>query len=297
MTERSQSGTFVNFQERRRIVHTRTEHSEILLTETTEHGRVLFMDNEVQFAESDEHRYHELLVHPGLSVVPNVYNVLILGGGDGLAAREVAKWKSVKHIDIVDYDDVFVEKVVKPHLSDLNGSIFSNPIVRYIPANALTYARNIENHTYDFIIIDLPDPEGEFVQLYHDLLYACERILAPRGGIALHIGPVALHDRHPFWNFFSSLMDTASHVYGRTHRGHMRSAHIPSFMNPWGFFYVVPRNSSNTPLCYSVCDSCRFWNPFCVQHKLLSTRPFYVGDKDIQKITDALCDVYDDYHP
>jgi len=180
----------------------------------------------------------------------------------------------------------------------MNTDVYKNPKVLYRPINALTFARNTDVDPYDVIVIDLPDPEGPFIQLYHDLLYACERILNPSGVIALHIGPISLHDAHPFWKFLLSLMDTASHVYGRTHRGHMRSAHIPSFMNPWGFFYIVPRNSQIDPNSYYVSYKCRFWNPTRVEHKLLSSRPFYIGDRDIQTITDALyASSCDDVHP
>ena len=298
MTERSQSGTTVTFEPFTTIIRRKTAHSDVHLVNTPDHGRVLLMDNEIQFAEADEHRYHEMLIHPAMASVEKRFRVAILGGGDGLAAREVLKWEDVRHIDIIDYDQEFVEQIATSCLHDMNAGVYQNPKVMHRPVNALTFARNTDVDPYDVIVIDLPDPEGPFIQLYHDLLYACERILDPKGVIALHIGPVSLHEQHSFWKFFLELMDTSSHVYGRTHRGHMRSAHIPSFMNPWGFFYIVPRNSRVANEAYTISYQCRFWNPTRVEHKLLSSRPYYVGDKDIQRITDALyASSCDDVHP
>lgn len=263
----------------------RTQHTLLEVVDTQWHGRVLMMDKEVQFAEADEHRYHEMLIHPTVSVAAErPLRVLILGGGDGLAAREVLKWgPKIRSVTIVDYDGEFVSQVAKPLLYSINAGSLEDQQVRVTNMNALTYARNTHDK-FDVIVMDLPDPDDNgFAQLYIDLLYACRRCLdEERGVLVTHTGPMALNSTHPCWNFLRSLRDTVHHVYGNDCRVHFRTVHVPSFVHPWGFFYMTPRRIAQSPLLPEIARKCLFLDPARVEH-VLTSQSEYIGDKDIRE--------------
>lgn len=240
------------------------------------------MNQEVQVAQTDEHRYHEMLVHPAMDVLDSKpTRVLILGGGDGCAAREVLKWKSVTSVTIVDYDEEFVTKIAIPLLYPMHADSLTNARVRLVHMNALTYVRNTPD-SFDCILIDLPDPDTyEMSQLYIDCLYACQRILRPDGVIALHSGPMSLKQDTPCWAFMKILRDTAKHVYGNRSGFHFRTGHIPSFVHPWGFVYITTGYVSDAFLPNIIPRLCRFWEPARPEHRLNGCTEV-VGDRDIR---------------
>jgi spermidine synthase len=285
MAERSQLGMSVRFETLHVADQRHTPHTHSLLVDTRWQGRVLLMDSEVQFAEADEHRYHEMLVHPAVAVAPSrLLRVLILGGGDGLAAREVLKWDNrIQSVTIVDYDAEFVSQVAKPLLRYVNGGSLDDPRVSVVHSNAVTFARNTRDK-FDVILLDLPDPdEHGYAQLYLDLLYACETCLGADGVLVTHTGAMALTAAHPCWSFLTSLRTTARNVYGNDCRVHFRTVHVPSFVHPWGFFYVTPRRLVQSPLLPEVAQQCRFLDPVRLEHTL-TAHGECVGDKDIREI-------------
>lgn len=285
MSERPQIGMTVSFQTTVRLDTRRTQFTQVDLADTQWHGRLLLMDKEVQFAEADEHRYHEMLIHLTVSAAPDrSLRVLILGGGDGLAAREVLKWGSkVQSVTLVDYDAEFVSQVAKPLLYAMNAGSLEDQRVRVTNMNALTFVRNTPDR-FDVIVLDLPDPDDHgYSQLYIDLLYACERCLAEGGVLVTHTGPMALDASHPCWTFVRSLRDTVHHVYGNDRRVHFRTVHVPSFVHPWGFFYLTPRRIAQSSRLPDIARQCRFFDPGRAEH-LLTAQTEYVGDKDIREI-------------
>lgn len=281
MSERPQFDMSVTFEGRGDPLELATQHSQVSLLNTKHQGLVLLMNDEAQLAETDEHRYHEMLVHPALHVLPPTPSrVLILGGGDGCAAREALKWKQVTSVTIVDYDQEFIEKMAIPVLFRLNADSLTNPRVRVVFMNALTYARNTPD-SFDCILIDLPDPDShEMGQLYIDLLYACQRILRPDGVIGMHTGPMSLKPRTSCWGFVNTLRDTSNHVYGNRSGFHFRTAHIPSFVHPWGFVYITTGYVPESLVPSIVPRLCRWWEPIRDHHRLIGHVEF-VGDRDI----------------
>lgn len=289
MAERSQIGMSVRFDSLKCLDQRRTQYTHIELVDTQWHGRVLLMDKEVQFAETDEHRYHEMLVHPAVSVAPDrPLRVLILGGGDGLAVRELFKWNNkIRSVTIVDYDTEFVSQVAKPLLYKMNTGSLEDSRVRITQMNALTFARNTAD-TFDLILLDLPDPDDHgYSQLYIDLLYACQRCLEPTGVLAMHVGAFALDMSHPCWKFLHSIRATVHHVYGNDCRVHFRTVHVPSFVHPWGFFYMTPRRVVQSPMLPEIARHCKFLDPIRLEHTLTSEGEC-IGDKDIREIYNEL---------
>ena len=150
----------------------------------------LFLNGNQQLSSFDEALYHEPLVHPVMQLNRHPQNVLILGGGDGCAAREVLKYPSVNQVDLVDLDPSMT-RLGKEHpvLVDLNAGALSDPRVKIINEDGYNY---IEDNTffYDVIIIDLTDPKTvELGRLYSFEFYRhCYKHLRPNGLIITQAG-------------------------------------------------------------------------------------------------------------
>jgi spermidine synthase len=123
-------------------------------------GFHLFLNGNLQFSSADEYRYHEALVHPAMSLPANPRHVLILGGGDGLALREVLKYPSVEQVTLVDLDRKMTTLSTSfPALADLNHHSFSDRRVHVINADAMIWIGQSRD-LYDAAIVDFPDPNN-----------------------------------------------------------------------------------------------------------------------------------------
>ncbi|GKT32105.1 polyamine aminopropyltransferase, partial [Aduncisulcus paluster] len=142
------------------IYSEQTQYQKIVVTQHKDDLR-LYLDGNIQFSSLDEHRYHEALVHPAMNMAPQREHILILGGGDGLAARELLKYDTVKDITIVDLDPGVTE-LAKENLliRRLNEDALLNERVEIRNEDAFRYLETSESK-YDVIIIDLPDPNNE----------------------------------------------------------------------------------------------------------------------------------------
>ena len=172
------------------IYSEQTKHQQIILTEwKNEHW--LYLNGNLQFCSIDEKMYHEPLVHPIMQLHPNPQRVLVLGGGDGCAVRELLKYPSIERIDLVDLDTKMTNLGTDhPVLVDINqGSMHSDKLKIY---NKDAYI-HLEQNTvdfYDVIIADLPDPRNiELGRLYsHEFYTICHRKLRKNGLIITQAG-------------------------------------------------------------------------------------------------------------
>ena len=118
----------------------------------------LYLNGNLQLSTIDEVMYHEPLVHPAMSLHQNPQNVLVLGGGDGCAVREILKYDTVENITLVDLDPAMTKLGAEhPILTDLNQNAFENPKVEVKNEDGFTFLSNNKDF-YDVIIVDLPDP-------------------------------------------------------------------------------------------------------------------------------------------
>ncbi len=150
----------------------------------------LYLNGNLQLSTYDEAMYHEVLVHPAVALSNTPYEVLILGGGDGCAAREVLKHKDVKSIKLVDLDPVMTELAIShPVLLQANDSSLFDPKVTVINMDAYKFMEDTR-HFFDVIIIDLPDPRSvELARLYAMEFYTiCHRHLRPHGVLVTQAG-------------------------------------------------------------------------------------------------------------
>jgi spermidine synthase len=188
----------------------------------------LFLNNNLQFSSRDEYRYHEALVHPGLSAVPGARRVLVLGGGDGLAVREVLRYDSVEAVTLVDLDPEMTRLFAShPLLTPLNQNALNSPKVRIVNADAFRWLeQNAE--TFDFIVVDFPDPTNYSLgKLYTNTFYRLlEKHLAANGTAVIQTTS-PLYARQSFW----CIVRTLESVGLRVAPYH---AYVPAF-GEWGF--------------------------------------------------------------
>lgn len=150
----------------------------------------LFINGNQQLSSFDEEMYHEPLVHPALSLTKTPHNILVLGGGDGCAVREILKYPEVKKITLVDLDPAMTNLGKNnPIMKEINEDAFSNNKVQLINTDGYTYIENTME-MFDIIIIDLPDPKTiELGRLYSYEFYSkCYRQLRKYGVIITQSG-------------------------------------------------------------------------------------------------------------
>ncbi len=160
----------------------RSDFQHIQIFETANCGRMLMLDGIIQLTEMDEFTYQEMMTHPAMQVHPNPEKVLIIGGGDGGVAREVARHKSVKQIDQCEIDGKVVELCRKYIPSTACG--FDDPRMNLYIGDGLEFVRNSCNE-YDVIIVDSTDPIGPGEVLFGREFYeSVHRALKSDGVVA-----------------------------------------------------------------------------------------------------------------
>lgn len=133
---------------------TRYQHLEIV--ELEGYGLCMILDGKVQLAQSDEFIYHELLVHPACVIHGNPKRALVLGGGDGCAARELLRYPEMEEVVVVDLDEKVVELFSGPY-SELNHGSFNDPRVKVVCEDAFSFLERIDD-CYDVVVSDLTEP-------------------------------------------------------------------------------------------------------------------------------------------
>nr|WP_151773769.1 polyamine aminopropyltransferase [Streptomyces abyssomicinicus] len=188
-------------------VAVRTGAQDVVITGGGPAGRPLglYLDGALRVDGRDERRYHEALVHPAMNGPRE--RVLVLGGGDGLAVREVLRHPGVREVHVVDSDPELVALArTDPALAALNGHVYDDPRVRVTADDAFRRLRVERGGPYDVVIADLPDPgETASAKLYSREFYGlARRVMAPGGRLAVHAGPVAGRPR-AYWTVEATL--------------------------------------------------------------------------------------------
>ncbi|MFF7561090.1 polyamine aminopropyltransferase [Streptomyces pseudovenezuelae] len=218
---------------------------EIALTGGTD-GRPLdlYVDGRLRVSGRDEDRYHEALVHPAMDG-PHA-RVLVLGGGDGLAVREVLRHPGIRRVDVVALDSAVVDLARRdPALSRLNDHAYGDARVHVSTADPFRRLRGrAPVPSYDVVIADLPAPGiTASTKLYSEEFYGLvRRVLAPGGRLVVHAGPVSARP-HVFWTVEATLRaaglrTTPYRVEGRdsgSADGPGRTAGASRAPRDWGF--------------------------------------------------------------
>lgn len=153
------------------IYRKQTKYQKMVVTKHRDDLR-LFLNGNIQFSSFDEYRYHEALIHPAMSLAKKTKEILILGGGDGLAAREILKYDEVENIVLVDLDPEVISFCrTNPLIKKLNNNSLKNNKVHVVNQDAFKYLENT-SQKFDVIIVDLPDPNNESLnKLYTNIFY------------------------------------------------------------------------------------------------------------------------------
>lgn len=204
-----------------------TRYQRIVLTRWKDDLR-LFLNTHLQFSSRDEYRYHEALVHPGLAALPGARRVLVLGGGDGLAVREILKYPDVRSVTLVDLDSEMTKLFsTRPEFTALNHHSLTSPRVHVINADAFPWL-DTNTESYDFIVVDFPDPTSYSLgKLYTTTFY---RLLARHlsaDGLVVVQSTSPLFARQSYWCIAATLKQSGF----RTYPYHV---YVPSF-GEWGF--------------------------------------------------------------
>ncbi len=165
------------------VYEEQTRYQKIVMTQWKQYYW-LFINSQEQFSTYDEERYHEPLVHPAMKAARDASDVLILGGGDGLAAREVLKHDGVASVTLVDLDPAMTDLARShPILTRINEGSLNSPKVEVWNEDAAKYMEN-NAKLYDVVIVDLPDPDTiDLMHVYSEKFYGMIRRSLAEGGV------------------------------------------------------------------------------------------------------------------
>lgn len=150
-------------------------------------GRVLALDEVVQLTEADEFIYHEMIVHVPLLAHGRAKKVLVIGGGDGGAIREVLRHQTVERVVLVEIDEEVIS-LSRKHLPHVAQGAFEDPRVEVVIGDGFGYVEKSQEH-FDVIICDSTDPMGPGKTLFTPEFYAaCRRVVGPKGILVVQNG-------------------------------------------------------------------------------------------------------------
>jgi spermidine synthase len=217
-----------------RIVFSATSPYQRIVVTRGAAGHRLFLNGNLQFAERDEYRYHEALVHPVMSAHGAPKKVAVLGGGDGMAVREILKYPSVESVTLVELDPNMTRLFTEHEtLAALNGGALKSPKVHIVNTDAFQWLQQ-PGEFFDVIVVDFPDPTNFAIgKLYTNSFYALLEKRLAASGYAVVQTTSPLVARQSFWTVAATiesvgLLATPYH------------AHVPSF-GEWGYIIASRR--------------------------------------------------------
>lgn len=220
-----------------RVVFTAASPYQRIVVTQGKGGHRLFLNGNLQFAQSDEYRYHEALVHPvmaAFSSTTSARKVAVLGGGDGMAVREMLKYPGVESVTLVELDPAMTRLFSEqPTLVKLNGEALQSPKLKIINTDAFQWLAQSQD-TFDVIVVDFPDPTNFSIgKLYTNSFYSLLDQRLSASGYAVIQTTSPLVARQSFWTVVQTIESvglTATPYH----------ANVPSF-GEWGFIIASRR--------------------------------------------------------
>jgi len=215
------------------VFSNKTAYQRLTLTRWADDLR-LYIDGNLQFSSVDEHRYHEALVHPAMAE-RQARRALVLGGGDGLAVRELLKYPALERVDLVDLDPGMTDLFRRdPQLRRLNRDSLHDARVTVHNADAMRW---LEDHVrgggppFDLVLVDLPDPNNfSLGKLYSHSFYRLLRHALAEDGVGVIQATSPYLAPRSYWCIVRTL--AAADLHPRPYH-----AHVPSF-GDWGFALI-----------------------------------------------------------
>ena len=218
------------------IYAAQSRYQRIVMTRYREDTR-LYLNGSLQFSSRDEYRYHEALVHPVLSTAASREHVLVIGGGDGLALKQLLKYPDLGRVTLVDIDPAITQLARShPLLKRLNEGSLDNARIRVLNQDAYGFLEK-SSDLFSAVIIDLPDPQREgLAKLYSGAFYRLVRRHLSPGGAAVTQATSPLFARQAYW-CIATTIESAGFSTLPYH------AYVPSF-GDWGFVLFSTRRIS-----------------------------------------------------
>ncbi len=216
------------------VLYSETSAYQRVVVTSSGQGVRLFLNGNLQFHSRDEYRYHEALVHPAMAAHGAPKQVLVLGGGDGMAVREVLKYPSVERVTLVELDPHMTRLfATQPLLRQLNAESLLSPKLRIVNADAFGWLEENAG-SFDVIVVDFPDPTNFSIgKLYTSSFYRLIDQHLNAGGYAVVQTTSPLIARKSFWTVATTI-EAAGLTTTPYH------AHVPSF-GEWGFMLASRR--------------------------------------------------------
>ena len=222
------------------VFESHSPYQRLVVTQWKDDTR-LYINGNLQFSSRDEARYHEALVIPAMQAAAQHKRVLILGGGDGLAAREVLKYPQVQQVTLVDLDpDMTRTFQTSAKLVALNQNALNHPKLRVVNDDAAQWLQHTAA-AFDVIIIDLPDPSNfSLGKLYSVPMYRL---------VARHLaegGKIVVQSTSPYFapNAYWSVVATLEAAGLATAPYHV---YVPSF-GEWGYVLAGAERDFRLPI-------------------------------------------------
>ena len=191
-TEQQTSGLRLGLRCSQVLESRQSRYQHVAVYQTEQYGRLLALDDMVMTTEADEFVYHEMLSHPALAVAHHPRRVLIVGGGDGGAVREVLKHPTVERVVLAELDGDVID-VCRSHLPSIAGQL-GDPRVEIRVGDGVAYMADAADGSFDVILVDAPDPIGPAEGLFGERFYAqAARVLSPSGILAAQTECPFLH--------------------------------------------------------------------------------------------------------
>ncbi len=257
------------------IKRVQSPYQRIVLTRRGKDVR-MFLNGDLQLSTVDEYRYHEGLVHPAMSATPSKKRVLVLGAGDGMALREVLKWKEVEKVVLIELDPEVVKLASRhPQLKALNGNALQDSRVEVINADAFLSAPALTEN-FDVIIADFPDPDQDIIaKLYSEGFY--RRLL----GILTDTGVLVTQASSSFFapKVIACITATLSEVGLKVNP---YTVNVPSF-GPWGFV-LASRHELNLDKLQLPIET-RFLTEPILHHLFELPKDIQLGNVEINRLS------------
>ena len=238
-----------------------SKFQQVDVMESKEFGRFLTLDGLMMVTQKDEFIYHDMIVHVAMATNPEIRRDLVIGGGDGGTVRELCRYKSIQHIDMVEIDKMVVE-VSKKYLKQTACKL-NDPRVHLYIADGLPFVRN-KTDAYDLIIVDSTDPFGPGEGLFTKEFYGnCYTALSDDGIL------INQHES-PYYEKYAQSMKRAHRRIAETFPlCRVYQAHIPTY--PSGHWLFGFASKKFDPILDFGPEKQAAWNALGIQTDYYNT--------------------------
>ena len=256
-TEQHTDSVRFSIKVKRHLLSEQSDYQRVDIFESEEFGKFMTLDGLMMVTEKDEFIYHDMIVHVPMAANPNVKKVLVIGAGDGGTVRELTRYKTLEHIDMVEIDKKVVDASLEflPQLS----CRLDDPRVTIHYADGLKFVRQ-QHNAYDLIIVDSTDPFGPGEGLFTREFYGnCVKALKDDGIL------VNQHESPYYPQYAANMKRAHKRIKEFFSVCRVYQAHIPTY--PSGHWLFGFASKSIDPLAFDADK----WNALQIKTKYYNT--------------------------